>query len=228
VIENLNFNRDPLLKNGGFFYRKGGFVSGVLIYLNGPSSAGKTSIVHALQDLMQEPYLHVSIDIPRRFYGFDGADADQGFKWVNAHDEKGPMVVFTSGLWGAKLITGMYRAHAGLVTSGNNVVMDAIILWQESLIQAVWALEGLRVYFVGVRAPLEILEERERVRGDRALGMARGQHKIVHDYVYKYGSYDLEIDTSLHTSQECALIIKKYIDEYPKPEAFEKLCRVLQ
>src|SRR2546428_479887 len=96
---------------------------------------------------------------------------------------------------------------------------------EESLAREVKTLAGIKVYFIGVKAPLEVLEQRERARGDRVLGRARGQYKI-HDFVYKHGSYNLEIDTSLHTSQECALIIKKSMDEHPKPETFENLCRV--
>jgi chloramphenicol 3-O phosphotransferase len=33
-----------------------------IIYLNGPSSSGKTTIAKALQDSFYEPYLHVGID----------------------------------------------------------------------------------------------------------------------------------------------------------------------
>ena len=33
-----------------------------IIYLNGPSSAGKSTIARALQERLPEPYLHVSID----------------------------------------------------------------------------------------------------------------------------------------------------------------------
>jgi len=33
-----------------------------IIYLNGPSSSGKTTLAKALQDVFEEPFLHVGID----------------------------------------------------------------------------------------------------------------------------------------------------------------------
>jgi chloramphenicol 3-O phosphotransferase len=33
-----------------------------IIYLNGPSSSGKTTLAKALQDAFEEPFLHVGID----------------------------------------------------------------------------------------------------------------------------------------------------------------------
>lgn len=206
---------------------------GTLIFLNGPSSSGKTSIVRALQDLFQEPYLRVSIDgflatMPRRFWGPDAKQANLGFEWVQSQDEQGPLTLVTVGPWGAKLIAGMYSALANLVEAGNNVVMDDVMLRKQSLFQAVHALKNLKVYFVGVKAPLPVLEERERARGDRALSMARGQHRLVHAIVYEYGAYDFEIDTSLHTPEACAQLIKKYIDEHQWPQAFAKLGKNLR
>ena len=35
---------------------------GIIIILNGTSSSGKTSVLHALQDLLEEPYLEAGID----------------------------------------------------------------------------------------------------------------------------------------------------------------------
>jgi len=36
--------------------------SGYIIILNGTSSSGKTSIVNALQNILEEPYLEAGID----------------------------------------------------------------------------------------------------------------------------------------------------------------------
>jgi chloramphenicol 3-O phosphotransferase len=57
---------------------------------------------------------------------------------------------------------------------------------------------------VGVFAPLEILEARERQRGDRTVGLARWQY----DRVHKGIAYDLEIDTATATAEECAALIR--------------------
>jgi chloramphenicol 3-O phosphotransferase len=56
-----------------------------------------------------------------------------------------------------------------------------------------------------VFAPLDILEARERQRGDRRIGLARWQYGRVH----KNDVYDLEIDASRATPLECATVIKQ-------------------
>jgi chloramphenicol 3-O phosphotransferase len=62
--------------------------------------------------------------------------------------------------------------------------------------------------FVGVFAPLEILEERERRRGDRLIGLARWQYGRVH----RNRRYDLEVETSRDTALTCAQRIKDRFD----------------
>ena len=57
--------------------------------------------------------------------------------------------------------------------------------------------------FVGVVAPREILEKREKERGDRFVGGARSQYFKVHENV----AYDLEIDTHEKTLEENVQLI---------------------
>jgi chloramphenicol 3-O phosphotransferase len=66
-------------------------------------------------------------------------------------------------------------------------------------------LAGFTLHLVGVFAPLDVLEARERARGDRLIGLARGQY----DRVHRGKTYDLEIDTSTATPAECAERIKR-------------------
>ena len=65
-------------------------------------------------------------------------------------------------------------------------------------------LADFEVFWVGVYAPLDVLEARERQRGDRLIGLARWQYDRVHEGM----NYDLEIDTSIATPMECAKLIK--------------------
>jgi chloramphenicol 3-O phosphotransferase len=58
----------------------------------------------------------------------------------------------------------------------------------------------LPAYLIGLYCPLEILEQRERSRSDRTLGQARAQFKVIH----KYSLYDLEVDTSQFTPEQCS------------------------
>jgi chloramphenicol 3-O phosphotransferase len=58
--------------------------------------------------------------------------------------------------------------------------------------------------FVGLFAPLDVLEARERQCGDRLIGLARWQFDRVHDGL----SYDLEIDMTISSPMDCAHRIK--------------------
>jgi chloramphenicol 3-O phosphotransferase len=51
-----------------------------------------------------------------------------------------------------------------------------------------------------VHCPLAVAEQREQERGDRIVGTVRGQHALVHTF----RNYDLDVDTSVATPEECA------------------------
>jgi chloramphenicol 3-O phosphotransferase len=59
-----------------------------------------------------------------------------------------------------------------------------------------------------VHCPLAVAERRERERGDRIVGTARGQHALVHTF----RTYDVDVDTSVATPQECAEAILAVLD----------------
>lgn len=72
---------------------------------------------------------------------------------------------------------------------------------------------------MGVKCPLEIVEQREKERGDRNIGMARYQFERVH----AHGLYDIEVDTSVLNVDECVTRIMALINDKPKEGAFQKL-----
>jgi len=61
-------------------------------------------------------------------------------------------------------------------------------------------LTEIELLLVGVMAPLHVLEEREAARGNRIAGEARAQVDLIHRGV----EYDLTVDTSLQSPEECA------------------------
>ncbi len=122
-----------------------------------------------------------------------------------------------AGAAGQTLIAGMHRAITALAKAGNNLIVDHV------LVEPVWVkeradlFEDLTAYLVGVRCPLEVLEQRERSRKNRTLGQAKLQLAKIHKYVV----YDLEVDTSLFNPRECAQYIKARLQE--PPTAFQQL-----
>jgi chloramphenicol 3-O phosphotransferase len=177
-----------------------------VIFLNGVSSAGKTSIAKILQRTLSEPYLHVQLDrfeemLPERY------------------DESG---VFAWPLLFPRLLSGFHHSIAALATAGNNLIVDHVTViregWHSSLIECAYLLLPFRAYLIGVHCSLEELQRREQIRGDRYRGTAARQF----DQVHRYGRYDVEVDTSHASAEECAEQVMLYISSH-EPKAFGQL-----
>ena len=98
---------------------------------------------------------------------------------------------------------GMRRAIAELARQGNNLIIDEVMLAGERADYS-QLMSGFAFFVVGVFAPLDVLEERERRRGNRMIGLARWQY----DRVHAGATYDLQVDTSKLNPMECASRIK--------------------
>lgn len=208
---------------------------GTIIILNGVSSVGKTSIQKALQKIMPEPYLSLGIDnmlvgtLPEQcmtgdFFNTDRPkDGVQGMHGYFAKDEQGKLFKLEFGPACQKLIRGMHRSFAAMAREHNNIVVDYILYDQRWLPDLVDALCGYRVYFVGVKAPLDIVQKREKKRGTSPEGHARAYY----DKVHKHGEYDIIIDTLELTPEKAAEKIKAFIDQKPQPKAFKRLYKKL-
>jgi chloramphenicol 3-O phosphotransferase len=91
-----------------------------------------------------------------------------------------------------------------MAEAGNDVVVDEVLWDPDALADYRSRLAQFDFHIVGLFAPLEVIEERERQRGDRDLGLARWQYDKVHGGM----EYDLELDTSSATPDELAARIK--------------------
>lgn len=175
-----------------------------VIILNGTGSVGKSSTARALQAITAEPFLHVAMDafldmMPQAMFGHpDGMVFE-------AHDDGGkPSVDIRTGPVMTRALRGMRRAIGAMALEGNRLIVDDVMLQPGDGDDYRAVLAGCAVRFVGLHAPLEVLEARERDRGDREIGLARWQFSRVH----QGQAYDLEIDTTLRTPNEVAMIIR--------------------
>jgi len=184
-------------------------VTGTIIFINGTSSSGKTSIVKALQNMLEAPYLDMGIDkfifmLPKRYLNRPLWDEVLG-KATEA------------GMTGHRLFSGMHHAIFAAANAGNNIIADHVFVEKAWVDECAELFEDMLAYLIGVQCPLEILEQREQERKDRTLGQARAQHDLIH----KFTIYDLEVDTSLLTQEECA---QKIIERLKTPPtAFKSL-----
>jgi chloramphenicol 3-O phosphotransferase len=184
-----------------------------LILVNGPSSAGKTTLCRALQAAIAEPYLVVGFDdfiflsAPRYYRGADTArqvETDRatalGVEMLStAPPGAPPSVTARFGPVFRALIEGMAPAVRALVDSGNRAIFDHVLHDQAMYDSYRRASAGLDCFSVGVTCALDILEARERARGDRVLGRARGLAAVVHGFC----AYDLTVDTGSDSTAAC-------------------------
>jgi len=195
---------------------------GNIILLNGASSAGKTSILLALQQVLDTPYLDAGIDkflwmLPKPYLDVPLWHDVFEYSWHENGDTR--ELSIQAGPLGHKLMSGMHQAIAALSQAGNNVIADHVLIERQWVQECACLFADLPALFVGVHCPLEVLEQRERERSDRTLGQARAYFRTVH----AHGIYDLDVDTSRFSPVECALQIKQRLQDGPPPQAFKML-----
>lgn len=199
-----------------------------IIFLNGTSSAGKTSIAKKLQEFADVPFLHIGIDTfffmlhPR--YIMEGAESELGYQFIRVDDEEGPKLIVKSGTEGKRISHVMRRSMKALEKNGLNLIIDEVLFSDEDYWDYLELFEESRVIFVAVKPPVEVAESREKARGDRVLGLARGLYPIV----YPNKHYDLEIDSSRLTPEASARQILEFAQAHPRPQAFQVNLRELR
>ncbi len=185
-------------------------TEGRIILLNGASSSGKSTIAKELQSLLKDPHMHLGIDT---VFGMIPPKCKcrypsrlQAFTWVPMH-KNAPEVGITVSPLGHKIIRGFHRACATFCESGLNLIIDHVLLdrtWSNACYELFSPFE---FHFIGVLCSIEMLEKRERERGDRQIGLARFTALHVHEG----NTYDMTVDTELWSPGECAKIIIRHI-----------------
>jgi chloramphenicol 3-O phosphotransferase len=173
-------------------------MTGSVIVLSGPSSAGKSTLATALQ---------------RRFaaagecwfvYGIDDYFAKVPFDWVTAgrhvgpRAEEGVVLEIVDGEFqmrlgpiGRRVLVAWRGAVGSAARAGLNVIADDVTLTEEEWLGWQAELAGIDVHWVRVHIALDVLEARERARSDRMPGHARAQYEAA----YRYPAHDAEVDT---------------------------------
>lgn len=168
---------------------------GRIIVLNGPSSAGKTTLSRNLQKIWERPLYYLSYDSVDWYmapFGVTGYKRDYGIDAVR------------------DFLAVMYESAAAICRSGRDVVIDNCLFDCENLYEmSQEIMKDCPVTMVRVKLPMDELERREIARGDRTPGKARWQE--THITPKEDSAYDVIVDTS-RDSMECAETIKKYFE----------------
>ncbi|MEM1148543.1 MAG: chloramphenicol phosphotransferase [Pseudomonadota bacterium] len=168
-----------------------------VIFLNGCTSAGKSSIAKSLQTLLPRPFLLTGIDdafamLPARVH-----NNSEGFYFDRT---QAGLIRLNFGKFGLATLIAHQHSAAALANAGMDLILDEVILSKDLWDHWQIVLADLDVFWVGVHCDLEELERREVARGDRVRGQARGQYDIVHEHAI----YDVSVDTTTQTPDACA------------------------
>ena len=162
---------------------------GKIVFLNGLTSSGKTSIVNEIIARKTNLFFVLGFDLFEETLPDWAADVESYY---------------------SNAIIAMYHAARSLSDQGRDVLIDGLVMEIEGLnfhyttLREIFS--GYPLKIVNVYCPLEVCRRRNILRGDRRENQSFEQSKIAETNI----SYTLSIDTSVHTVQECAdLLLSK-------------------
>ena len=201
---------------------------GQIVILNGVPRSGKSSIVAVIQETFDGPWMNLGVDTfkghvtPKRY------SPGIGLRPGGERPDLEPLIVV--------LYAAMYESIAAHSRLGLNVVVDvghhdAYAVPRGIFADSARRLNGFPVLLVGVRCPIEVIWKRRRNTWLKEEGIPADSP--VPDPVYRFqrevhkpGIYDLEVDTSLLSPEECAQMIRRRLEDGPAPSAFQRLAKM--
>ena len=163
---------------------------GRIIFLNGVTSSGKTSIVEALQERKDIFFYVVANDLFEQMVGEKYLQEDY-WKYLS------------------EVIIMMYHTAKLYSDMGKNVLIDGILVEREEIKPHYERLlEILRdnpLDIVEVYCPIDICRERNCMREDRYEMQSEEQLELMAKNI----KYSMKVDTSVYSPAECADIIVK-------------------
>jgi chloramphenicol 3-O phosphotransferase len=177
---------------------------GKIILVNGASSSGKSTLSKALQEKLEQPFWHYSID-----------------HLIAANILPHARIKSKEFLWSdlrPQFFAGFHHSLPALAKAGNNLIVEHIVETKEWMTLLLELLSPFDVFFVGVHCALPELERREVERGNRRIGEARQDFETVHTF----GIYDLEIDSTQDLDTNVEKVISAW-NTRKQPSAFHRM-----
>lgn len=163
---------------------------GRIIFLNGITSSGKTSIVEALQEREDIFFYVVANDLFEQMVGDKYLQEDY---WKYLSD----------------VILMMYHTAKLYSDMGKNVLIDGILVERQEIKphyqQLMDILKDNPLDIVEIYCPLDVCRQRNIARGDRYETQSEEQLALMADNI----KYSVKVDTSVYCPAECADIIVK-------------------
>lgn len=184
-----------------------------VIYLNGASGSGKSSLVCELQAQLPDYYLHIGIDtfinmMPAKANRWGLPERCDGFSWKEVELPNGEFGMrVQAGPYAKKVNDAFHTSVLALLQGGHNLIIDDVAdginevgIWLEELAPH-------ELVTIGVFCSIKELRRRELARGDRKIGSAIEQYYRVHQGV----DYDFTINSDNQTPHQCAQKIIAHI-----------------
>lgn len=201
---------------------------GQIVVLNGTPRSGKSSIVAVIQETFEGVWMNLGVD---RFMQMTPARYQPGMG-LRPGGERADLEPLVQALYRA-----LYDSIAAHSREGLNVVVDvghhnnyAVPL--NLLPDCARRLGGLPALLVGVRCPLDVIMQRRRATGwdtrDPSDTSVPPPVRLWQEDVHRPGIYDLEVDTSVLSSEECAALIHERLVQGPPPSAFRRLAAMTE
>lgn len=197
-------------------------MPGQIVILNGAPRSGKSSIASVIQDTFEGVWMNLGVDrfkqmTPERY------QPGIGLRPGGERPDLEPLIVI--------LYRAMYETIALHSRLGLNVVVDvghhdAYSIPRGILPSCARQLRNLPVLFVGVYCPLEVIVERRRTTWHTDPAHDDPVAKAVslwQQAVHVPGIYDLEVNTAVLRSEECADLIRQRLKDSPPASAFQRL-----
>jgi chloramphenicol 3-O phosphotransferase len=195
---------------------------GQIVVLNGVSRAGKSTIARLMQETVLGVWIHFGMDAHKACTPGSrqpGVGLRPGRHQVSAEVEDCVPILYAA----------LYESVAAHARLGLNVVMDvnhhdSYSAPRGILQDCARRLSGFPVLFVGVRCPIDVIWSRRETtwgqkRGVVDAGVAAAV-ELAQLATHAHGTYDLEVDTSMLSSGECAQVIGRRLADGPPGSAF--------
>ncbi|HST24733.1 MAG TPA: hypothetical protein VLJ76_01965 [Gaiellaceae bacterium] len=184
---------------------------GLIVVLNGAPRAGKSSIAAAIQASFDGTWLNLGVDLAR----IATSPRAQPGIGLRPGEPDHPVAALLPALFSA-----WYESIASHSRAGLSVVADLGHHDAEILADCARRLDWLPAWLVGVRCPVDAIIERRATTMPAPRERVELWERSVHDP----GIYDLEVDTSLLSPDECAEAIRQRL-QGPAPTAFARLAQ---
>ncbi|MEO6014318.1 MAG: chloramphenicol phosphotransferase [Devosia sp.] len=199
-------------------------MSGRVVILNGAPRSGKSSIARAMQQTLGGVWINLGVDSAMAAMP-PHLKPGLGLRPGGERPDLEPLL--------QQQFAAMFGSIAAHAEAGLDVVSDLGIHDFYSkplgiLDGAVRRLGGLRVLFVGVHCPIDVIMARRNADpqgGYYETGATPPDTVMRWEAVHQPGIYDLELDSSKQSPSESAAAIGTMLQSPPSPTAFERLAR---